>query len=133
MASQPLRVYIAGRMTHRNLLLKWRKRVQAAGFLCECLWMDAPDDIVEDQHADREQMVKYAQADLNDLDKCSIFILDLQGTGGGGRFFEYGVAYNRGMTICSVGMFPASVFEALSPNFNTWPEVMGWLEEIKHG
>lgn len=128
----PLRVYIAGRMTHRNLLLKWRKRVQAAGFLCVCLWMDTEEDTAKDEMLDRVAAAKCAQDDLDDLDKADIFILDLQGTGGGGRFFEYGVAYNRGLTICTVGLFPASVFEALVPNFQTWPEVMGWLEEIKH-
>lgn len=131
--SKPLRVYIAGRMTERHLLVEWREKVRGLGFLCDCKWIDAPDNIVETIGESRMLMAKYANADLDDVEDSHIFILDLVGTGGGGRFFEYGVAYARGKICCVVGMSPGSIFDALSPRFDNWPEVLGWLEEIKHG
>jgi len=129
-----LKVYIAGRYTTKHLLRKWRDRLEALGGVkVISTWLDEEDSIMDKEDVPRHEWKSIAMKDLQEVKECDVFLLDLDGQGGGGRYVEFGTAYALSKLSATVGVCLNCLFDPLATvHHNTWPEALAWVEEIRN-
>lgn len=129
-----LKVYIAGRYSERSRLQKWREKVRNLGLSCDCAWMDETAKGIFS--VDDDYLREHSDIDIEEVRACKVFILDTQGPiGGGGRFFEFGMAYQNGAQTVIIGDVekPKILFETKATcRYGTWPEALAWLQGVSH-
>jgi len=130
------RIYIAGRFIERERLLEARTMVRDLGFTCVSGWMDEvepKDSLLPGVPRDRHTCLNLCGRDLGDLCACDLLILDTFGSGGGGRFVEWGFAHALGIELMLVGP-ERTIFDHLADAaaiYKDWRQVEMALRGIK--
>lgn len=102
-------VYVAARFERQAEARLVVAELIRAGFKTRCRWVDAPALAMGVPELER----LWAERDLNDLDVADVYLLlSDEVLGRGGKDFEGGYAFARGMRLVVVGP-PAHVFHHL--------------------
>lgn len=140
-----LRVYLAGATTRFRELRALRNRLLGAGVAVTSSWIDQPDarlDRPRDEALPAEVASQAAAADLADVWRADVLVLDAEGLaeGRGGAHFEAGYAFAHGKAVAVLGR-AVSIFYSLPGvrQFDTEEGLLAWLavwpeeREVPHG
>ena len=120
-------IYIAGRFHLRELFRPHREALLELGYKCTSSWLDLPIGAQSVPESEEQQM-REAVVDLDQVGKSKFLVVDMTGTGGGGRFFEMGYAFAKNIMIFVVGAKQQVVFECLiARRFDNWQDCLAWF------
>lgn len=131
-----MNLYLAARYSRRAEVDALADRLTALGYGIVSTWhsqaLEALDArIMEDDYADVARL--HASVDLANIAHADTVLLltDAGLPTRGGRHFECGVAYARGIPLVCVGQ-PEHIFHRL-PGVALWPSVETWLTSQQEG
>lgn len=124
-AGNPLRVYIAGRYSRRAELAAVAAELAARRVIVTSRWLDGRHDAVPPRQC--------AQEDVEDIDRAQglLFFAETETAGymTGGRHWEAGYAYARGLWIWIIGA-PENVFHELAGRVSCFATIAQWTDRV---
>ena len=129
-----MKIYLAAMYSQKPLMEKYAKELRDLGFEVTASWLEEshhPHSKMSD--LTNNELVQYAIADLNDIDKSDILVFFSQdpetATVRGGRHVEVGYALAKNKAILVVG--PAENIFHYLPNIrqvNSWAAALDYME-----
>lgn len=131
------RIYLAGRYSRREELLRIGKQLKGMGHEVTSRWLLGKHEM-KDERPGHEEAMMFAEEDIQDILKADVLVAFTEEPGAqkgrarGGRHVEFGYAIARGMRVCVVG-HRENVFCHLPEvmHFDSTERFMSWARRRK--
>lgn len=120
--------YLAARYRRREELALYARQLKTYGHRILARWLNGHH---ERSGATIKDFIKWANEDLSDIQKCSMFVIFLGANRRGGMHVEYGYALALGKRIAIIGR-PNGVFHYLPgiAVYRSWYDFLEWARGV---